>query len=282
MRRNYPRQIHHRVGADPLAMPSRVSPRNAFYQNNFRTRSGYIERVYDEPEFEVVMVDIRLPTGEIIGPALYPGPAVTANMAGRYGGNIAGLHGLWTPPAIGQQVTFQFGEGNATTPVVVQVHSYRTRPDFADPSLHTLPITKQGHSTKDVILGHWTGSYFVIRNQVPLPGQIESYSRSSQTHEAKIAYKIKCAQFSVELTSGEKLEFLPGQFKLSLPTGNEIVLDPTKMEVTTSGIVHKLNATGISTDGNITWDANSVPTTARTHVHPSAPIGAPSSPTPGS
>jgi len=286
----YRRKTYHVFGMDPLAIPSRESPRHKYTQNNFRLRSGYISDVQEEPESEVVLVTVRMITGEEVSPVMYPGPAVTVNMSGRYGGNIAGVHGIYVPPAIGQKVVIGYLEGKTAMPVVLSMDSYRSRVDFGDPTLHTLPLTKQGHSAKDLVFGHWTGSYFVIRARLPLPGQIETYSRSKQVHEAKAGfeyetqgqYVIKASQFKVELTTGEELELSPAQFKVKFPSGNELTLDVAKMEVTTSGITHRMNTVGVSTDGQFTWDANSIPTRSRTHTHPSAAIGPPSPPTPGS
>lgn len=112
-----------------------------------------------------------------VSSAMWPGPNIEVNAAGTAGGSSTGIHGLYWPPLPGQTVALGFVDGCASAPIVLQRYSTYVSKDPTLESMHFMPITQHLHSARDLVLGHYQGSYLAFRS-TSLPGQVDMYAQT--------------------------------------------------------------------------------------------------------
>lgn len=187
-RRNYIKNSR-----DTHAIPSIKSKNRECDTDFIRLSIGSTILPQPEPGYTISQAVVQLQNGgNMMFNVPWPGGNVECNIAGLPFGPAIGVHGLFDGPMPGQKVVVGFIEGNSQKPVILNkypyMHGWRTDNLFT----HVLPLTTKLHSSFDVVLGHFTGSYIKI-TALPIPAAIEISAQTAVNIISKVATTITSA-----------------------------------------------------------------------------------------
>jgi len=155
---------------------------NTPYLNVTQLSVGEVIEVHAEPENLQCTVGVHFANGGKDTHIAWPGAQVNADSSGAQAttpGSVIGIHGLWEAPLPGQQVLVGYVEGSGFDPIVINKYPYQGNINPIHTPPHEFPLTRLGHSDKDIVLGSFTGSFIALRATTPLPGEIDIFAKTA-------------------------------------------------------------------------------------------------------
>lgn len=141
-----------------------VARNNSLPYNHINVvKLGEVISVENEPDYPQTMIVARLSNGGVFQGVGWPGPNLLIGPTGKPDVS-GGMHGLYEGPFPGQQILLGFPEGNGFNPIVIQKFPYNPNGNFKYKDTYQLPMTKKKHDSRDVILGHYSGSFISLRS----------------------------------------------------------------------------------------------------------------------
>ena len=165
-------------GNDPFLFKKEYNPQKKLLNTSYGTRTGQIIEILKEPMYFQTYVKVAYSRGGKSEAIPWPGPNVAVTKSGSRGFSVV-PHGLYQPPTLGWMVSVVYEEGEHHRPLITQTYPYNTDHDPQYEPMYQFPLTMMNFDSDDLILGHKSGSYIVIRGNVPVPGDIEFYTDSS-------------------------------------------------------------------------------------------------------
>ena len=184
-----------------------------------------------EPVYSNTLVTLEMCRGGYVTEVAWPGGNVAVTETGLAGAGGKGVHGLFEAPMPGQQVLVGFIEGNIHNPIVINKYPYNPSQKPEQGTAYDLPLTGFQHGGRDVVLGHYLGSFIALRGELPIPAEIDIISQSEILIEAKTNIEMN-TDASFQLTATVEAKVTAGKIKIEDTSGSyKIEIDPNSNSV---------------------------------------------------